>query len=321
MPTRKSPRKGSLQYWPRKRVNKFLPRVNWNAISKENSEAKGILGVIGYKAGMLSAYVKDNTKDSMTNGQEIKVPATVIECPPMKILSVRIYNNKKVSKDILNDKLDKELKKKIKLPKSKKELSKELDSIDTEKTNEITLIVYSQVKKTNLKSKPDIIEVGISGNLQEKIDFIKEKAGKEILASEIFNDGEALDVRGLTKGKGFQGPVKRFGIALKASKSEKGRRRPGSLAPWHPARVTFRSILAGQLGMFTRAHYNYNILEVGNPEKRKITNIKNYGNIKTEYVVVRGSLQGPSKRQIIITKPLRLTKKQLKKSFELQKLR
>ena len=68
-------------------------------------------------------------------------------------------------------------------------------------------------------------------------------------------------MRGLTTGRGYQGPVKRFGIKLKPSKSEKGRRRPGSLGPWHPARVIFRVPMAGQLGMFTRVVYNNKILD------------------------------------------------------------
>ena len=46
----KAPRKGSLQYWPRKRASKFLPSVNWSAI-KSDSNLKGF---ICYKAGMAS---------------------------------------------------------------------------------------------------------------------------------------------------------------------------------------------------------------------------------------------------------------------------
>ena len=57
------------------------------------------------------------------------------------------------------------------------------------------------------------------------------------------------------------GPVKRFGISLKFHKSEKGVRRPGSLAPWHPARVTFRTPNMGQTGFFTRVSYNNLIME------------------------------------------------------------
>ena len=101
MPTRKSPRKGSLQFWPRKRANKFLPRVNWSAIDS----GKNLQGFICYKAGMISVSVKDDTPDSMTKGKKIVVPATILECPSMKIFSVRFYKNGNVIKDMLAENL------------------------------------------------------------------------------------------------------------------------------------------------------------------------------------------------------------------------
>ena len=310
MPTRKSPRKGSLQFWPRKRAKKFLPRVNWNVISS----GKNLKGFIGYKVGMISLQVKDDTPHSMTKGKNIIIPATILECPPIKILSIRFYKDGIIVKEILNNNLDKELKRKLKLPKKKLET---LEDLKLEDYEDIKVIVYSNVKKTGLKKKPDVIELGINGNLEEKFNFVKENLNKEISVTDSFEKGQLVDVRGLTKGKGFSGPVKRFGIKLKFHKSEKGRRRPGSLGPWHPARVTFRVPMAGQLGMFTRVLYNNKILEIG---EKKFTNIKNYGDIKTDYIIVRGSIQGPVKRQLLITYPLRPSKKQSKKNYEVIKV-
>ncbi len=313
MPTRKSPRKGSLQYWPRKRASKFLPSVNWKAIDSE----KNFKGFICYKAGMTSAYVKDNTEHSMTKGKGIIAPATILECPQMKIFSVRFYKNDKIAKEVLSEKLDKELKSKVKLPKQNKKFPEKTENYDNAK-----IICYSSVKNTNIKKTPDLIEIGLSGSFEDKMNFIKENLGKEISITDFFEKGELVDIRGLTKGKGLQGPVKRFGITLKQHKSEKGRRRPGSLGPWHPARVTFRAPQAGQLGMFTRIIYNNKILDIGNAkEKPELRNIKNFGDIKTDYIVVAGSIQGPAKRQLLITAPLRKTKRQTKKNFELLELR
>ncbi len=312
MPTRKSPRKGSLQFWPRKRVNKLLPRVNWDSIKS----SKNLKGFICYKAGMMSAYVKDNTPDSMTKGKKIIVPITILECPTLKIFSIRLYKNGRVLKEVLAENLDKELKRKVKIP--KKDIKK-IDDIKEEYDN-VRVIVYSQVKKTGIKKTPDLSEIGLVGNLEEKIKFIKENLNKEISVLDIFEKGDLIDLRGLTKGKGLQGPVKRFGITLKSHKSEKGRRRPGSLGPWHPARVTFRVPQAGQLGTFTRIIYNNKIIDMGKSED-KLKNIKNFGNIKTDYILIRGSVQGPSKRQLLITAPLRKSRKQLKKDFELIELR
>ena len=312
MPTSKSPRKGSLQFWPRKRAAKFLPSTNWDAIKSD----KILKGFIAYKAGMASAFIKDDSEHSMTKGKKKIVPVTILECPSMKILSVRFHKNGIVANEVLAPNLDKELKRKLKLPK----IVKKLDSIKSEEYEDLKVIAYSIVKKTNLKKTPDIIEIGLSGSYGEKLNFVKENLEKEISILDIFDKGQLIDVRGLTKGKGLQGPVRRFGITLKNHKSEKGQRRPGSLGPWHPARVIFRVPMAGQLGTFTRVVYNNKILDMGKAEE-KFKNIKNYGDVKTDYIVVEGSLQGSAKRQLIITQPLRPTKKQLKKQHELIELR
>jgi large subunit ribosomal protein L3 len=307
----KSPRKGSLQFWPRKRVDKFLPSVNWKAIDS----GKNIKGFIGYKAGMFSVEVKDLTPNSMTKDKKIIVPSTIIECPSMKIFSVRFYKNGKVAKEILAEHIDKELKKKVKLPKQGKNNSEHLKAGDYD---DVSVIAYSVVKKTNIKKTPDMTEIGLKGNMEEKLNFIKAHMNKDISVEDVFTQGELIDVRGLTTGKGLVGPVKRFGITLKAHKSEKGVRRPGSLGPWHPARVTFKAPMAGQLGMFTRVHYNQKILSLVKAEEteKQLKGIKNYGDVKTDYIILYGSVQGPSKRQILLTTPLRPTKEQGKKVFE-----
>jgi len=307
MPTRKSPRKGSLQFWPRKRAKKFLPRVNWSIIDSE----KTLKGFICYKACMTSVAVKDLTADSMTKDKKIVIPATILECPPIKILSVRFYKNEKVATETLAENLDKELKRKIKLPKKQKKF----DDTKKEDYDDLRILVYSVVKKSKLKKTPDIVEIGLSGNYEEKLNFVKENLNKEISVLDFFEKGELVDLRGLTKGKGLQGPVKRFGITLKSHKSEKGVRRPGSIGPWHPARVTFRVPMAGQLGMFTRLVYNNKILDLGKSES-KFKNLKNYGEINTDYLIVKGSVQGPRRRQLILTKSFRKTKKQNKKEYE-----
>ncbi|MEX2017351.1 MAG: 50S ribosomal protein L3 [Candidatus Pacearchaeota archaeon] len=312
----KAPRRGSLQFWPRKRANKLLPSVNWRAIPDLNN-SKGLKGFICYKAGMASAFVKNNTEYSMTKGKKIVLPVTIMECPPMKILSVRFYKDGKVNAEILADNVDKELKSVIKLPKNKHGKIEDVKDYD-----DVRVVVYSQVKKTGIKKTPDIIEIGLSGSLEEKINFAKNKVNKEIFVSEVFDKGFLADARGLTKGKGLSGAVSRFGITLKQHKSEKGRRKPGSLGPWHPARVTFRVPMAGQLGMFTRAVYNNKIIQIGKAENEPaLKGITNYGDVKTDYLVIHGSIQGPHKRQILLTYPLRKTKRQDRENYEFIDLR
>jgi len=79
--------------------------------------------------------------------------------------------------------------------------------------------------------------------------------------------------------------------------------------------------MAGQLGMFSRVHYNLKVIDFGNvKDKEKNINkkggFKHYGDIKTNYIILAGSVQGPQKRQILVTPALRPTKKQAKKQYE-----
>ena len=81
--------------------------------------------------------------------------------------------------------------------------------------------------------------------------------------------------------------------------------------------------MAGQLGMFTRVHYNLKVIDSGDITKKNINKgegFKNYGNIKTNYIFLSGSVQGPAKRQILITPAFRPTKKSAKKNFEFLEL-
>ena len=206
------------------------------------------------------------------------------------------------------------VKSKLKLPKT----LQKLDSQIPEEYEDIRVIVHSLPQQTSIKKTPDLIELAISGD--NKLEFVKSLIGKEISLADFLKEGMKLfDVRGLTKGKGTQGPVKRFGITLKFHKSEKGRRNPGSIGPWHPARVTFRTPMAGQLGLFNRVHYNFNLITSGKISEKDINYLagfKNYGKIKSSYIILRGSIQGPSKRQLIITPSFRPSKHQVKKNFE-----
>ena len=71
------PRHGSLQFWPRRRAKKVVPTIShW-----DDSDAAKIAGFIGYKAGMTHILLQDNNPKSLTKGQQIIMPVTVIECP------------------------------------------------------------------------------------------------------------------------------------------------------------------------------------------------------------------------------------------------
>jgi large subunit ribosomal protein L3 len=305
------PRFGSLQFWPRKRAERFIPNVNWSVV-KGDGKSDGLLGFIAYKTGMTTVLVKDSTDKSMTAGKKIYIPATILEVPNMKIYSVRFYKTGKVFKDVIVS-TDKELRRYTNVPKQPKSLDAEVPK----EFDDIRVIAYSLPSQTSIKKTPDLIELAIEA--KDKLAFVKSLVGKEITLKD-FLKYQLLDVRGLTKGKGLVGPVKRMGITLKSHKAEKGVRRPGTLGPWHPAHTSFRVAQAGQLGMFTRVTYNSKVISSGSISDKNINpkgGFKNYGNIKTNYILLKGSVQGPAKRQLLLTPSFRPTKSMAKKKYEL----
>ena len=121
----------------------------------------------------------------------------------------------KVVSDVLAENLDKELERKITIPKNKKKKIEDVKDFD-----DLSLVVYTQPKNTGIgKKKPELFEMAIGGKKEEKLNYAKGILGKEIKVEDIFKEGSQIDIHAITKGKGIQGPVKRFGIGLKSHKS------------------------------------------------------------------------------------------------------
>lgn len=92
------------------------------------------------------------------------------------------------------------------------------------------------------------------------------KLGDSIVAADIFTEGEFVDVIGTSKGKGFQGVVKRhnFGGVGQATHGQHNRlRAPGSIgAASYPARVFKGMRMAGQMGNVRVKTQNLQIVKV-----------------------------------------------------------
>lgn len=309
------PRWGSLQFYPRKRAAKTMPSINWDNFQNLQAKEDSLLGFITYKVGMRTAIVKDATPQSMTLNKKIAIPVTILETPKMKLFSVRFYKGSHALKDVVVSN-DKELKRTVQVPKTLKILDTEIP----QGYDDIRVIVYSLPKETGIKKTPDLIELAVSA--KDKLAYIKTLIGKELALKDVFKF-DLLDVRGQTKGKGLVGPIKRMGLSLKSHKSEKGVRRPGSLGPWHPARVTFRAPQAGQLGMFSRVQYNMKPIFVSSIAEKDINpsgGFQHFGKIKSSYILVKGSVSGPQKRAVLLAPAFRPTNKLAKTKLEFVEL-
>ncbi len=290
-----------MQFWPRVRAKGTHTRIrNW----PKSNETK-LLGFAGYKVGMVHLMINDNNPNSLTKDTEIFCPTTIVECPPLKTVSMRFYKNtqngSKLISELFASSIDKNLERKILIPNKK---GKEASDFDF-----IRLLCCTQPKLTGIgKKKPELFEIAIGGNKEQQLAYAREKIGKEINVSEVFKEGQQLDIHSITKGKGFQGPVKRFGVQLRSHKSEKSRRNPGSLGSWNAqGHIMWRVAHSGKMGYHLRTEYNKWLLKIGS--KFDEINIKggftDYGVVKNTYLLIKGSISGSQKRLIKFTDPIR----------------
>ena len=153
--------------------------------------------------------------------------------------------------------------------------------------------------------------MGIGGNKEEQLKYAQEKLGKEISVSEVFKEGQQIDIHGVSKGKGVQGPLKRFGIHRKQHKSEKGVRRVGSLGGWKSqGHIMWRVAKAGKMGYHMRTEHNKWVLKVGNNPNDMVKSggFHNYGVIKNSFILIKGSVIGPKKRIVRMNQALQPNK-------------
>lgn len=312
-------KRGSKQFWPRVRAGKLTAVVNsWN--SKILPKDTSVLGFPAYKVGMTNVGVIDNFSHTITKGQEINMPVTILECPPVTVLSVRLigkdeYENRQVVKEVSAQVKDKYLSRKVDAQKKATKIPTAEDLINQAKelvAEEVRLKVMTHPSQTTIgKKKPEILELGVSGSVEEAITFGLEKLGQEIKASEVFTGGELMDVHGITIGKGHQGAVKRFGVKLTSHKSEKKRRHAGNVGAWTPSRVTHTIPLPGQHGMHERTEWNKWIVKISDnvEEINRISGFRHYGLVKSEYLLIKGSVQGPVKRLVTLVRATRPNKR------------
>ena len=117
------------------------------------------------------------------------------------------------------------------------------------------------------------------------VDINEYTVGQEIKA-DIFAAGEVVDVTGTTKGKGFQGVIKRHG----QSRGPMGHgshyhRRPGSMGTMRPMRVFKGKALPGHMGMLTVTIQNLEVVAV---------------DVENNVILIKGNVPGPKKGLVII---------------------
>ncbi|WFO75792.1 50S ribosomal protein L3 [Desulfurococcaceae archaeon MEX13E-LK6-19] len=191
-----------------------------------------------------------------------------------------------------------------------KNWEQQLEKLFSEKVDDVRVILSTVPIISGVgKKKPELIEVKIGGgkDISERIEYAKKILGTYITVFDVFKPGQFVDVIGVTKGKGFQGVIKRFGVKElpRWHKHRKGSRKIGSRSPGFGTVSTTPQ--PGQMGFHRRTEYNKRIIMMGENgiEVTPAGGFIGYGIVKTHYIALQGSVIGPRKRLIVLRHPIR----------------
>jgi large subunit ribosomal protein L3 len=308
MPQPSRPRKGSLGFGPRSRAASEVPRFGtW----PDDDGQPGLQGFAGYKAGMTHVVMINDEPDSPREGQEETVPVTVVETPPMRAVALRAYEDTPYGKrpltEVWTDEFHSELDRTLDLPEehdadgAREDVQNALENGNLADVRAITHTVPDDVPNVP-KKKPDVMEARIGGgSIEERVEFgldLVEDGGEHTM-NDVFRAGEYADVAGITKGKGTQGPVKRWGVQKRKGKHARQgwRRRIGNLGPWNPSRVRSTVPQQGQTGYHQRTELNKRLIDLGEGDAAAADGgFVNSGEVDGPYTLVKGSVPGPDKR-------------------------
>jgi len=191
----------------------------------------------------------------------------------------------------------------------------------------IRLLCHTDIRKVNLRQKKaHMMEIQINGgDVSAKVDWGHNLFEKKIPVDTVFSKDEMIDVIGVTKGKGFEGVVTRWGVTRLPRKTHRGLRKVGCIGAWHPARVKFQVARAGQNGYHHRTEMNKKIYRMGAAAKgadgainynastdadltdKTITpmgGFPHYGEVNEDFIMIKGCCVGTKKRVVTLRKTL-----------------
>ena len=192
--------------------------------------------------------------------------------------------------------------------------------IETDYESRLKQILTGDVKAVSLvvstipvlsgigKKKPEIFEIRVGGGKIDEITSYAEKVtGGYVSVADVFIEGQLVDVIGVTKGKGFQGVVKRFGVKElpRWHKHRKGSRKIGARSPGFG--TMSEPPQAGQMGFHRRTELNKRILKIGSSGLEIVPKggFLHYGLIYGPYILIDGSVIGTVKRVLLLRHPVR----------------
>merc|ERR1712023_399267 len=345
------PRHGSLGFLPRKRCTKAKGKIKSFPVD-DAAKAPHLTAFMGYKAGATHILRDVDKAGSKAHKKEVVEAVTVLECPPMIVCGmVGYYETPRGLKSMTTawaQHLSKECKRRFYknwcASKDKKAFSRyakkytEGDGIASEKEkiekncSILRVLCHTQISKLNFRQKKaHICEIQVNGgSMADKIAFAEGLFEKPVAIDSVFEQNEMIDAIAITKGKGYEGVVTRWGVTKLPRKTHKGLRKVACIGSWHPSRVKFTVARAGQNGYHHRTELNKKIYRIGkaarpaSDDKNKevgefnpnasteadltvkaitpLGGFPHYGEVNEDYIMLKGSVPGVKKRVVTLRK-------------------
>jgi len=341
-----APRHGSLGFLPKKRCTKAKGKIK--SFPLDDASAKPHLtAFMGYKAGSTHILRDVDRAGSKAHKKEVVEAVTVIEAPPMIVVGMVGYRETptglKSVTTVWAQHLSNECKRRFyknwgasEKKKAFTKYTKKYEGNQIEKDEEqlakhatiLRAICHTQIGKLNFRQKKaHICEVQVNGgSMADKIAFTKGLFENPVEIGSIFEQNEMIDTIAITKGKGFEGVVTRWGVTKLPRKTHKGLRKVACIGSWHPSRVKYSVARAGQNGYHHRTELNKKVYRIAKGVRGadgKITannattefdltvkgitplgGFPHYGEVLEDYIMLRGAVPGVKRRLITMRKSL-----------------
>jgi large subunit ribosomal protein L3e len=303
---------------------------------------------MGYKAGMTHVVkYQERREGKKVIKKDIVHAVTVLECPPMKVVGLVGYvetpRGLRALSTVWAAQLDQDVKRRFyknwmnakkkafskyadrfkEDDKSKKSIKRDLERIK-KYCSVVRVLGATQIRKLKFRQhKSHVMEIQVNGgDVAQKVDWAYGKFEQEVSVGEVFQNNEVVDTVGVTKGKGTQGPIKRFGVSRLNRKTHRGLRKVACIGAWHPSAVKWTVARRGQMGYHSRTEMNKKIYRVGAGAVRGVKNnatteadaieknitpmggFPHYGEVNEDFLLVKGGVIGVRKRPVVLRKSI-----------------
>ena len=225
-----------------------------------------MIGIIGKKLGMTQIF----------NEQGQQVPCTVVEAPPNPVLMV-------------TDR-DKDGFASVQLGYGQQKVRRDSEKGErTPRGRRANRAEVGHAKKAGLDAPPRVLRSFRLDDAPGKNPEIPSYAVGDSIDVGIFAPGEEVKVTGTTKGRGFQGVVKRHGFGGGPNTHGNTKhRRPGSIGPGtDPSRVIMGKKMPGHYGAARHTQTNLRVEKV---------------DAERNLIYIRGAVAGPTNGIVLVRK-------------------